>query len=121
MFLNLKNKLKKMGPKSLTQAEKNILWSKIERGIESGQKQPSYFQQPSIFFGLSRRFAFASFLIFALVGGSAATVIASDSAKPGDTLFPIDIAAEAEARWTDHHRAPLPGSDPASQRSDERE
>lgn len=83
-----------MRPKSLTQAEKNMLWSKIERGIESGQKQPSYFQQPSMFFGLSRRFAFASFLIFALVGGSAATVIASDSAKPGDTLFPIDIAAE---------------------------
>ena len=94
MFLNLKNKLKKMGSESLTQAEKNILWSKIEKGIESGQKQPSYFQQPSMFFNFSRKLAFASFLIFVLVGGSAATVIASNNAKPGDTLFPIDIAAE---------------------------
>lgn len=59
-----------------------------------GQKQhPSVFRLPS-FFALSPRFALITLLILALVGGSATTVAASDHARPGDFLFPIDIALE---------------------------
>ena len=36
----------------------------------------------------------ASFVAFAIIASSAATVKASDNAKPGDLLFPIDVAVE---------------------------
>ncbi len=91
---NIEKKLKMVQPKPLTQAEKNILWAKIEKGIKGDIQQHSYFPQLSILFGLRPRFVFASLLIVVLVGGSAATIVASDDAKPGDILYPIDIAAE---------------------------
>lgn len=94
IFSNIEKKLNMMKPKPISQAEKNVLWSKIKSDIEGGQKQPIYFQQPSMIFGLSRRFALTSFLIFTLISGSVVTVAASDNAKPGDFLFPIDTAVE---------------------------
>lgn len=94
IFSNIEEKLKMMKPKPISRAEKNVLWSKIKSDIEGGQRQPTYFQQLSMIFGFSRRFVLASFLIFILMSGSAATVAASDNAKPGDFLFPIDTAIE---------------------------
>ncbi|MCP6719300.1 MAG: hypothetical protein KJI71_03655 [Patescibacteria group bacterium] len=82
---NIQKKLKMVKPEKLTQNEKNVLWAKIEENIEPGL---------SIIFGLSPKFIFAAFSIVALIGGSAATVAASDNAKPGDILYSIDIAAE---------------------------
>ncbi|XOB40635.1 MAG: fibronectin type III domain-containing protein [Candidatus Nealsonbacteria bacterium] len=91
---NIEKKLKMVQPKPLTQAEKNVLWLKIEKGIKEDVRQHSYFPQPLIFFGLRPRFVFASLLIVVLLGGSVATMAASDNAKPGDILYPIDIMLE---------------------------
>jgi len=91
---NIEKKLKMVQPKPLTQAEKNVLWLKIEKGIKEDAQQHSYFPQPSIFFGLRPRFVFASLLIVVLLGGSVATMAASDNAKPGDILYPVDIMLE---------------------------
>jgi len=83
---NIEKYLKNMKPKPLTKKEQNMLWSKIEKDI-----RPRWGGSFSIF---RQRFALATFLTLAIIATSGATVLAADSAKPGDLLFPIDIAVE---------------------------
>lgn len=83
-----------MKVKPLTPKEKEMLWAKIEYNINT-QKQPGYLAKtPPIFSMFGQKFAFATFAAFILVAGMGATVLAADAAKPGDFLFPIDIASE---------------------------
>src|SRR3989338_1729944 len=84
MFSDIEKKFKEIKPGSMTHLEKISLWHKIEKNIE---------YIPSSFFAWNQKFALASLLAFAFVG-SAATIAASDSAKPGDLLFPVDTAVE---------------------------
>jgi len=94
-YKNIEEKLKDLRPETLSQKEKNMLWSKIENSIEErGQKKTaasSFGFLPTFFIP---RFAIVVLLIVALVGGSAKTVSASDDAVPGDFLFQLDIAVE---------------------------
>jgi len=81
----------------LTRAEKNVLWSNIQREItKDDQKTFVLSREPRMpFLFLFRfKFALASFLVIALLGGSAGVVSASNRAVPGDALFPIDTAIE---------------------------
>ncbi|MCH7529607.1 fibronectin type III domain-containing protein [Patescibacteria group bacterium] len=87
---DIEKKLEKIKPVKLSDSEKGVLWSKIMRDIET----KSYEKKLSIFSIFSRKFAFASILIVALVGGSTVTVATANDAKPGDFLFPIDIISE---------------------------
>ena len=87
MLSNIEKKLKQTAKtKPLTKAEKNLLWAKIESNLKQNQL--------STFFNLKPKLAFASIMASILIIGSAATVAASDNAKPGDVLYPVDLAVE---------------------------
>lgn len=87
MSSNIEKKLKETARTNpLTKAEKNLLWAKIENNLKQNQF--------STFFNLKPKFAFASIMATILIIGSAATVAASNNAKPGDILYPVDIAVE---------------------------
>ncbi|MCR4306344.1 MAG: fibronectin type III domain-containing protein [Candidatus Yonathbacteria bacterium] len=96
MKIDIEKKLEQLGVKSITENEKNMLWSKIQSGfyaerargaIASSVRHRSFL--PKI---LNFRVAMASLLIGSFLTGS--TIVAADSAKPGDLLFPVDIAVE---------------------------
>lgn len=87
MLSNIEKKLKQIAKiNSLTKAEKNLLWAKIENNLKQNQF--------STFFNLKPKFAFASIMATILIIGSAATVAASNNAKPGDVLYTVDLAVE---------------------------
>jgi len=87
MLSNIEKKLKQIAKVNpLTKAEKNLLWAKIENNLKQNQF--------STFFNLKPKFAFASIMATILIIGSAATVAASNNAKPGDILYPVDLAVE---------------------------
>jgi len=87
MLSNIVKKLKQTAKtKPLTKAEKNLLWAKIESNLKQNQL--------STFFNLKPKFAFAPIMAAILIIGSAVTVAASNNAKPGDVLYPVDLAVE---------------------------
>lgn len=87
MLSNIEKKLKQIAKiKPLAKVEKNLLWAKIESNLKQNQL--------STFFNLKPKFAFAPIIASILIIGSAATVAASNNAKPGDVLYPIDLAVE---------------------------
>jgi len=90
----MEEKLKEMKPEPLTQGEKNIMWSKIERHINA--KKTSKKSIPSPFFASFQSFTYKIVIIpiilVLIMGGG--TLAAADSAKPGDLLFPIDLTVE---------------------------
>jgi len=92
---DVEKKLEHMRPKPITENEKNVLWSKIRNGFygESARGAVASVGRPSFLSKtLNFRVALASVLVFSFLSGS--TIVAADSAKPGDLLFPIDIAVE---------------------------
>ncbi|MFQ6084406.1 MAG: DUF5667 domain-containing protein, partial [Candidatus Aminicenantia bacterium] len=92
---DVEKKLKRIHPEFLTENEKNILWSKIEHEInKKEQLSATGYRFPIFSIFSQRRFALAALLISILIGSSAVTIAAADNAKPGDILFPIDIAVE---------------------------
>jgi hypothetical protein len=87
MLSNIEKKLKQIAKiKPLAKFEKNLLWAKIESNLKQSQL--------STFFNLKPKFAFAPIMASILIIGSAATVAASNNAKPGDILYPVDLAVE---------------------------
>lgn len=93
MFNNLEKKIKAMRPKQLTMKEKNLLWSNIEHGLV--YKKPKYSKNLKFnSFNFKKKFILIPALIIALLGGSTITAFAANEAKPGDTLFPVDLAIE---------------------------
>ncbi len=85
---NLNQRLEEARPK-LSQAEQAELWKKVVAGIETPVAVPS----PYVSFVRSRSVAVvAAVLIITL--GTSTTVAASNLAKPGDLLFPIERAVE---------------------------
>ncbi len=81
-------------PKSLTKSERSVLWQEIQKDITPRTKKEERLFSLAIFQLTSVRMATAAFLIVLLLGGSTVTVLASNEAKPGDLLYPIDIAVE---------------------------
>ncbi len=75
---------------SLTPAQKNELWDKIEAAGVSKQPVPSPYQF-AFRFKKSVASVIAVVVVLLGVGG---TATASESARPGDLLFPIDQAIE---------------------------
>ncbi len=79
----------------LNKKEKRMLWSKIEARIEGRiHARKSLFNKMNIFSMFNPKLIMASFVGFAIIASSAATVAAAGNAKPGDLLFPIDVAVE---------------------------
>jgi hypothetical protein len=97
MFNNLEKKLRAVRPKPLTMKEKNLLWSNIEKEIEASKIKTSSSARDILGWNLTRfkkKFILVPALIVALLGGGTITAFASDQAKPGDALFPVDLAIE---------------------------
>jgi len=90
MNKNLKNKLENMKPIKMSSADRQVLWSKIEGGIDAIEKG-------HVRSGLSMgtRFAVASLAVLVVLStGSFATISAANASGPGDALFGIDLAVE---------------------------
>ena len=95
MKIDIEEKLEQLGLKSITEIEKNLLWSKITRGFyaeHAREAVTSAGRRSLLSKVLNFRTALASLLVVSFLTGS--TIVATDSAKPGDLLFPVDIAIE---------------------------
>lgn len=81
--------LDKAAPQALTDAERVVLWSKVEARIATRVPSP-YFSV----FSLSTKSMIPLVIAIAVLLGASGTVAASDAARPGDVLFPVDRAIE---------------------------
>lgn len=77
---------------NLTKKEKGVLWARIEKRINT--RRPVFSTSIFSIFRFSPKLVLASFVAFVIIASSAATVAAAGNAKPGDLLFPVDIAVE---------------------------
>ena len=87
---------KDIKPDSLSDSEKKVLWSRISDKINNLPRAKSY-MKPSlnVFFGRFVMRAIAMVLAVAvLMGGSAVAYASIDRSRPGDRLFPLDLAME---------------------------
>ncbi|PIP73345.1 MAG: hypothetical protein COW88_02285 [Candidatus Lloydbacteria bacterium CG22_combo_CG10-13_8_21_14_all_47_15] len=91
---NIDEQLKKMKRNPLSQKEKEMLWSRIQTRIEKKSIFNWLTSGLPISFSHNSRFMLALALALILASSGAGTVLAANNAKPGDILFPIDIAAE---------------------------
>lgn len=99
--MNMRSDIEKLlrhaKPRGLSPEEKSSLWSNIKNGIASAHGSNAYrLYNLSIFryaYFQKRKVAFG-FMVALLTLGSGITVVAANGAKPGDILFPIDLAAE---------------------------
>lgn len=94
----LEEQLKKMKPNTLSENEKATLWSAISYNIPSRSRAQDG-KQPISFLSIIKitRMKFSiipAALIALLVFGSVGTAAYADSSRPGDTLFPVDLATE---------------------------
>lgn len=81
--------LDKAAPQALTDAERVVLWSRVETRIATRVPSP-YFSV----FSLSTKSMIPLVIAIAVLLGASGTVAASDAARPGDVLFPVDRAIE---------------------------
>ena len=75
---------------ALSVVQKEALWAKIESSILA----PAPIPTPFLFTFIQTRYMASFILALMLVLGSTGTVMASNSARPGDLLYPIDRATE---------------------------
>ncbi|HSE34567.1 MAG TPA: fibronectin type III domain-containing protein [Candidatus Paceibacterota bacterium] len=81
---NIETDMREIRPKGLTDNERAIMWSRIEAALPGRVASRAF---------LARK-ATGVLVALGLVGGSVATVYASNDALPGDVLFPVELAAE---------------------------
>lgn len=86
---NLETSMKHIKPEGLTKNEKEYTWSKIEAGLTAPVPKFSYV---TLFKRAQSRFV-AGMVGLLILGGGAATAYAHNT-KPGDFLFPVEIAKE---------------------------
>ncbi len=79
---------------ALDQASRARIWSQIESKIARGEAKPS----PFLFTYIPRK-AISPVLILVIVASTAGIAFASETARPGDLLYPVDRALES-ARLT---------------------
>lgn len=75
---------------ALSAVQKEALWTKIESSLVV----PAPIPTPFLFTFIQTRYMASLILALMLVLGSTGTVMASNSARPGDLLYPIDRATE---------------------------
>ncbi len=76
-------------PKALTDAERALVWRSVQSRIQTRVPSP-YFSV----FNLHTKSMIPIILAIAILFSATGTVAASDSARPGDFLFPVDRAVE---------------------------
>jgi len=86
---NFETSMKNTKPAGLTDNEKEYAWSKIEAGLTTSHPSFSY----RSFWRHTQSKIIAGVLGLLILGGGAATASAHN-AKPGDFLFPVEIAKE---------------------------
>ena len=95
MNLKIENFFEKIKPKKLSADEKVRLWNSIEYSIKNNpQEKPTFNSNIFVIMKIHMRILVPSFVgLFLVLGGVGASVLAN-VAKPGETLFPVKIAAE---------------------------
>lgn len=102
MESDFEKKLHSVQPRKLSGEERSYLWSIIQDGIAVEKDIDAYkksnhrgFNPFNIFKNFKRtRFIVAGIITGALVSGSFATLAYADHSRPGDPLFPLDLATE---------------------------
>lgn len=79
--------LQRVSPKGLSADEKSMLWSRIETNLEAESFMKAHTRGRGIK-------VVAVSTIVALLFGGGATVAFADNSRPGDFLFPVDVALE---------------------------
>ena len=95
LYNDIEEKLNKISVTPLSEEEKGILWSKIEKGIVEPVKSPFWTSITSPFSALRLQTSVATALMVAVLFGTTSVTFAyADSAKPGDLLFPVSVLKE---------------------------
>ncbi len=74
----------------LTRSDRDVLWSTLEKRLSSSTSIPS----PFIFNLIHRKTMAALLIAILIIAGGGGTALASDSARPGDLLFPLERTLE---------------------------
>ena len=91
----LEEKLNNISVKPLSEEEKGVMWSKIEKGINQPVKSPFWSAIASPFSALRLQTSVAVALMVAVLFGTTSITFAyADNSKPGDFLFPISALKE---------------------------
>jgi hypothetical protein len=88
---NIMYKLQRLRLKKLSEQQKDTMWQHVEERISVPRKRSIL----SPFVMVGSRSVVAALLVLALFGGSFVTVARANIARPGDTLYPVDRAAES--------------------------
>jgi hypothetical protein len=75
---------------TLSAVQKEALWTKIETTILA----PAPIPTPFLFNFINQKTMAPLLLLLALITGTTGTVLAANDARPGDTLYPVDLATE---------------------------
>lgn len=96
MESDFEKKLKETKIKGLSSSERNTLWSNISKNLNVDRVvEFNNLKNPYMKTNIKKmRIVISSILIASLLGGSFATVALADNSRPGDILFPIDLASE---------------------------
>ncbi len=94
MAFNIKDLLAFKAP-SLSKEEKDTLWSTIHARVSQGRPAFDLSAMFSALLWFPGRIALAGALVaMLLVGGGVSTIALAHEAKPGDFLFPVELAVE---------------------------
>jgi len=98
MESEFEKKLHQVRPRGITEDEKAMLWSNIEHSVEAEGfiKAHKKIAGPfNIFLNIKKiRYVVAAIVTGTLITGSFATVALADNSRPGDFLFPVELASE---------------------------
>lgn len=140
---SIEEQLQKIKPEELSGVERNHLWAGIERGMRASADSVSsrgFFY--AVWGALHMKSVMTAVVIAAVISSASLTAVYADGARPGDFLFPVDLASErvqmvlAESKDRDNLRvafaeerleevrqilkdAPIDESDSASKTEDE--
>ncbi len=104
MESEFEKKLKRVKPKGLSKEERNMLWSNITESVSAEAYMQAHKKSQStvfnVFHGFKRaRYFIAAVLAGIFLSGGFATVAFADNSRPGDLLFPVDLAVENIRIW----------------------
>ena len=100
MDSDFEKKLHNLKPRGLTREEKSMLWSNVEESIHAEDLIKAHNKNSNgafnIFLSSTKkvRMTIAALLTGSLIAGSFATVAYADNSRPGDFLFPVELASE---------------------------
>lgn len=87
---HLEEQLQKQAPSPLTETERALLWKRISAGINDAPVPSPYLQH----FFLTTKTMIPLIVALAVLLSAGGTVAASNDARPGDVLYPLDRAIE---------------------------